>query len=325
MKSAGDDKKNERYEFSGFGQGALFGAELPAAGRRTGEGGVFVGCARLAPSAVNFQPWRFFVVASDARREALRRCYHRESGSPKRRSASRCASTSRCRGSVKSDGHDHADIDAAIAAEHICLAAAEQGLGSCWVCNFDVPLCREALELPATLRPVVLIPVGYPADAPTQRRNASRRTRSPNGAEAETDTETDFLSGNTMKIALFIPCYINALYPQVGEASYRLLRSLGLDVDYPLDQTCCGQPMANAGYERDAQTVGRTHGGALRGGTTMWWGRRPAAWSFVREGYPAWCRTPTAGRVWRRASTKSASSCTTWCVPNGSTPRSTTR
>ena len=55
-----------------------------------------------------------------------------------------------------------------------------------------------------------------------------------------------------MKIALFIPCYINALYPQVGEASYRLLRSLGLDVDYPLEQTCCGQPMANAGYERDA-------------------------------------------------------------------------
>ena len=58
-----------------------------------------------------------------------------------------------------------------------------------------------------------------------------------------------------MKIALFIPCYINALYPQVGEASYRLLRSLGLDVDYPLDQTCCGQPMANAGYERDAQPL----------------------------------------------------------------------
>ena len=58
-------------------------------------------------------------------------------------------------------------------AEHICLAAAEQGLGSCWVCNFDVPLCREALELPATLRPVVLIPVGYPADAPAQKKRKS--------------------------------------------------------------------------------------------------------------------------------------------------------
>ena len=114
-------------------------------------------CARLAPSAVNFQPWRFFVVASDARREALRRCYHREWFAE----APLCI------------GHDHADIDAAIAAEHICLAAAEQGLGSCWVCNFDVPLCREALELPATLRPVVLIPVGYPADAPTQKKRKS--------------------------------------------------------------------------------------------------------------------------------------------------------
>lgn len=56
-----------------------------------------------------------------------------------------------------------------------------------------------------------------------------------------------------MKIGLFIPCYINALYPQVGEASWKLLKSLGLDVDYPLDQTCCGQPMANAGFEKDAR------------------------------------------------------------------------
>lgn len=52
-----------------------------------------------------------------------------------------------------------------------------------------------------------------------------------------------------MKIGLFIPCYINAVYPEVGVASYKLLKSLGLDADYPLDQTCCGQPMANAGFE----------------------------------------------------------------------------
>ena len=45
-----------------------------------------------------------------------------------------------------------------------------------------------------------------------------------------------------MKVGLFIPCYINAIYPNVGVASYRLLKSLGVDVDYPLDQTCCGQP-----------------------------------------------------------------------------------
>lgn len=55
-----------------------------------------------------------------------------------------------------------------------------------------------------------------------------------------------------MKVGLFIPCYINAIYPQVGVASYKLLKSLGVDVDYPLDQTCCGQPMANAGFQDEA-------------------------------------------------------------------------
>lgn len=55
-----------------------------------------------------------------------------------------------------------------------------------------------------------------------------------------------------MKVGLFIPCYINAVYPNVGVASYKLLTSLGLDVDYPLNQTCCGQPMANGGFEKDS-------------------------------------------------------------------------
>ncbi|GAB6012917.1 (Fe-S)-binding protein [Viscerimonas tarda] len=52
-----------------------------------------------------------------------------------------------------------------------------------------------------------------------------------------------------MKIGLFIPCYVNAIYPEVGVATYKLLKHLGVDPDYPLDQTCCGQPMANAGFE----------------------------------------------------------------------------
>ena len=60
-----------------------------------------------------------------------------------------------------------------------------------------------------------------------------------------------------MKVGLFIPCYINAVYPQVGVASFKLLKSLGADVDYPLDQTCCGQPMANAGFENEAVGLAR--------------------------------------------------------------------
>ena len=52
-----------------------------------------------------------------------------------------------------------------------------------------------------------------------------------------------------MKIGLFIPCYVDAVYPEVGVATYKLLKHLGLDVTYPLNQTCCGQPIANAGFE----------------------------------------------------------------------------
>ena len=55
-----------------------------------------------------------------------------------------------------------------------------------------------------------------------------------------------------LKAALFIPCYVDALFPEVGIATLELLERLGVEVEYPLDQTCCGQPMANNGCEKDA-------------------------------------------------------------------------
>ncbi len=58
-----------------------------------------------------------------------------------------------------------------------------------------------------------------------------------------------------MKIGLFVPCYVDAVYPEVGIATYKLLTHLGLEVDYPMNQTCCGQPMANAGFQTKAQKM----------------------------------------------------------------------
>jgi L-lactate dehydrogenase complex protein LldE len=55
-----------------------------------------------------------------------------------------------------------------------------------------------------------------------------------------------------MKVGLFVPCYIDAFFPEVGIATLELLERLGIEVTYPLDQTCCGQPMANSGCEKDA-------------------------------------------------------------------------
>ena len=57
-----------------------------------------------------------------------------------------------------------------------------------------------------------------------------------------------------MKVALFIPCYIDQFYPQVGIATVELLEKMGVTASYPEKQTCCGQPMANAGFEHLTQS-----------------------------------------------------------------------
>lgn len=60
-----------------------------------------------------------------------------------------------------------------------------------------------------------------------------------------------------MEVALFIPCYIDQFYPDVAKATLELLEKLGCKVSYPMDQTCCGQPMANSGFERDTDGTTR--------------------------------------------------------------------
>ncbi len=53
-------------------------------------------------------------------------------------------------------------------------------------------------------------------------------------------------------VGLFVPCYVDQLYPRVGIATLRLLERLGVKVEFPEEQTCCGQPMANSGCRGDA-------------------------------------------------------------------------
>ena len=55
-----------------------------------------------------------------------------------------------------------------------------------------------------------------------------------------------------MNVALFVPCYIDQFYPRVAVATLRLLEGLGCEVAFPEGQTCCGQPMANAGFEGES-------------------------------------------------------------------------
>ena len=121
-------------------------------------------CARLAPSAVNFQPWHFYVVTDSERLDALESTYKREWIQSAPCIIVACANHEES-WHRRSDNKDHADIDLAIAIEHLCLAAAEQGLGTCWVCNFDAALCHEVMAMPENVEPIALIPIGYTPDA----------------------------------------------------------------------------------------------------------------------------------------------------------------
>ena len=68
-----------------------------------------------------------------------------------------------------------------------------------------------------------------------------------------------------MKVALQVTCVNDAMFPDTGKAVVRLLRRLGVDVDFPRAQTCCGQPMVNTGYLDEAVPVVRTFVDAFAG------------------------------------------------------------
>ena len=127
-------------------------------------------CVRLAPSAVNKQPWRFHIVKSEEGKKKLRECYNREwfATAP----MYIIASVLHDQEWVRKDGKSHGDIDIAIAVEHLCLAATEVGLGTCWVCNFRAAHCKELFNMPEEEEPAVIIPLGHPASdiSPKKRK-----------------------------------------------------------------------------------------------------------------------------------------------------------
>lgn len=121
-----------------------------------------VEAVRLAPSACNFQPWKFFILKSEEAMKQAASFYDRDWFKTAPMAIVCCIDHSQ-EWVRPADAKKHGIIDIAIAAEHICLAAAEVGLGTCWVCNFDVAKCSEVLGLGSELEPAVLIPMGYPS------------------------------------------------------------------------------------------------------------------------------------------------------------------
>jgi nitroreductase len=128
---------------------------------------------RIAPSAVNYQPWYVIVVSNLSNKEKIYQAYQRDwirtapvllvvcsdhTVSWKRR-----------------DGKDHADIDVSIAIDHLTLQATELGLATCWVCNFDRKTVEICFDLPQHIEPVAIIPLGYPNDTCNPERHSEKR------------------------------------------------------------------------------------------------------------------------------------------------------
>jgi nitroreductase len=125
--------------------------------------------ARLAPSAGNRQEWRFVLVQDPETRQALAEAANGQAfvgqapvvvvacaeGDPH----------------VMTCGQLCYPIDVAIALEHLALQATAEGLGTCWIGAFQEDEVRKLLGIPAHVRVVELMPLGYPAaQAPTKRR-----------------------------------------------------------------------------------------------------------------------------------------------------------
>jgi len=124
-----------------------------------------------APSAGNRQPWRFFVVWRQETKAALAEAawgQHFVAQAPVVIVV--CAEPDRSASRYGRRGSElYCLQDTAAATEHILLAATALGLGACWVGAFDERAAARALNLPASLRPVAIIPVGYPAWEPSRR------------------------------------------------------------------------------------------------------------------------------------------------------------
>ena len=125
--------------------------------------------ARLAPTAANRQPFRIIVIPTQGRESELRRVYGRDWFTQAPLVLAVCAvpSESWVR---RVDGWSAAEVDATIAMAHIVLAAAEEGLGTCWIAAFDPAAAREVLGLPPDVIASAFTPLGYPADSPAPKK-----------------------------------------------------------------------------------------------------------------------------------------------------------
>ena len=124
--------------------------------------------ARLAPTAANRQPFQLVVIHTEGRQEELSRIYDRGWFAQPPLVIGICGVPGLAWS--RRDEMNYHVVDATIVMDHLILAAANLGLGTCWVGAFDPDAAREVLGLPDTVEPIAFTPLGYPADEPKPKK-----------------------------------------------------------------------------------------------------------------------------------------------------------
>lgn len=118
--------------------------------------------ARLAPTASNRQPFKVIVIHTDGRQNELLSIYTREWFVQAPLVLCLCGLSSTAW--VRRDGKQYLEVDIGIVMDHIVLAAADLGLGTCMIAAFDATHARTVLSIPDEAEPLLFTPLGYPAD-----------------------------------------------------------------------------------------------------------------------------------------------------------------
>lgn len=129
---------------------------------------------RIAPSAVNFQPWEFLVIKSDMMLKKVKEAYDK----PWFNDAPYILAIKGTRKKAwtrQSDGYNSLETDLTIAMDHIILAAENEGIGTCWIAAFKPDILRKALQLQENEEVFAITPLGYQKEGFQKRNKLSRK------------------------------------------------------------------------------------------------------------------------------------------------------
>ena len=126
--------------------------------------------ARLAPTAANRQPFQIIVIKTEGQGEDLLKVYPKEWFIQPPLVLCVCCQPELGWLRKKYDNQSYAVVDAAIVVDHITLQAADVGLATCWIGDFNPQAARDFLNLPDDVEPVAFTPLGYPLDQPGPKK-----------------------------------------------------------------------------------------------------------------------------------------------------------